>query len=206
MQMRWVGAVALASLAIVQLAVVVGAFAGILEPDFDTVEPLGTIYGIGVALAIGAIAWRRPAPHRWLFRAASAGAVLAALLGAAAWPSLAGRPLILEPAENVRIWSLILADLVFAAWLILVWRLKGTDPPPAVAWLAAFAAVRGILEVLLFLPSLAPAAVPAVQGQDASPILYAFAVAGLVLAGFVIVPLWELAVARWSIRKPVDPV
>jgi hypothetical protein len=189
-----------------QIAVVVGAFAGILDSDFATIETLGTIYGIGVALAIGVIAWRRPATHRWLFRAASVGAALAALLGVAAWASLAGRPLILEPAENVRIWSLILADLVFTAWLIVVWRAKARDPAPAVAWLAAFAAVRGILEVLLFLPSLAPAAVPAPEGGDSSPILYAFAVAGLVLAGFVIVPLWELAVARWLVRQEADPV
>ncbi|MGZ6339481.1 MAG: hypothetical protein ACXWNG_03860, partial [Candidatus Limnocylindrales bacterium] len=115
---------------------------------------------------------------------------------------------LLEPSENVRIACLILADLIFVAWLVMVWCVGGRDRAPGIPWLAAFAAVRGIVEVLLFVPVLtAAAAVPLDQpgGFTGGGMLYAFALAGLVLAGFVIAPLWELALAGWLVLSRDGP-
>ena len=205
MAMRWVGSILLMGVALVQLAVVAGAFSGILDPGYGTLEALGTLYGVGLAVAIAAVAWATvagPGPRQVWRLAIHVVALVAALVGAAAWASLLGVPLLLEPSESVRIGALILADLVFAAWLVVVWRTGGRGRPPAVPWLALFATLRGVLEVLLFLPVLTASAVRPDQtgGFSGGAMLYAFALAGLVLAGFVIAPLWELALARWLVR------
>lgn len=204
MAMRRVGAILLVSVACLQLAVVAGAFSGVLDPGYGTLEWLGALYGVGLAVAIAAAAWTTASAPGW--RAATRLAIhvlalVAVLAAAAAWASLVGQPLLLEPSENVRIGALIVADLLFAGWLIVVWRTGGHGRPPALPWLALFASLRGIVEILLFLPVLTAAIVPVGQagGFSGGGMLYAFALAGLVLAGFVIAPLWELALARWLI-------
>ena len=190
-------------LAVTQLGIIVAAFARVLDPGWGTTEVLGALYGIAVCVAVGAVAVTHPVRRRGLFRTASLAAAAAALVGALCWATLFGRAFLLQASQSPRIWAIIVADLVFAAWLLLA-RLDSTEGrAPGLGWLAAFTAARGGLEGILFFPLLLPATATGDRGGGVtgSPPIFAFLVIGSVLVGFIVIPLWEGALGRWLVRR-----
>ena len=194
-------ATALIAIATLQFGIIVTAVFRLMDPGWPTTDVFGAISWVASAVVVVAFVaspGRRSVP----FLAVSVVALVAALIGAAAWASLAGGTFLVNETEAPRITTLIAVDLVFAAWLVIARFAGSIGGAPVLGGIALFASVRAVLEAAVILPQVMPRTpVACCAGATAGdPML--LAAAGLLLGGFIVFPLWQFALARWLLRGP----
>jgi hypothetical protein len=175
-----------------QLALV-GAIFVPADWDWPILGALGVVYGVALFVAIGGIVAVADVRHARWTGIATLIAALATLVGALAWGSLFGGALLIDPTEAPRIWTLVVTDVVFAAWLILMALDSAAPKAPGLALLALLLSCRAALEVAFFLPLLGPNATSPLDQQPGDSSGAAALILGVVvLGGTVAVAAWEI--------------
>lgn len=185
----------------VQLALV-GAIFLPVDWGWPILGALGVVYGVALFVVIGAIVAVGNVKHaRWM-GIATLIAALATLVGALAWGSLFGGALLIDSSEAPRIWTLVVTDAVFAAWLILMALDSAAPKAPGLALLALLLAFRAALEVVFFLPLLGPNATSPLDQQAGDNSGAAALILGvIVLGGTLVVAAWEIVLGN-RLRQP----
>ena len=204
MKPRSGAAVAVGGLLVILALVQLGLLVALTRPidwGWQVLGALGTVYGLAQVVAIGAVIAVVPVRHEGRVGVATFVAVSAALVGAFCWASLQGGPLLLEQDEVPRILLLIAADGFFAIWLIVLARDSGRCVAPRIDVLAALVGCRVLLELTGLCLWLFPSdSSPRPSGSSSGA---AFLLPGLlVLSAYLLMPCWEIAVARWLVRHP----
>ncbi len=179
------------------------AFGRVLDPGPATFEAIGTIAGLGMAAGAAAVGLERPpASGGWLPRLERA-AIIAGLVSAGTWLSLFGDNFLTY--DTVRIGALVLADVVFAAWLLAISRAFGERGPLEVWPVAVLMTLRAVTEALLFVPVTMPT--PTQPGAQAAPVPLFLGITVLLL-GYLVLAWWEAAVGIrlcWSAWRRSSP-
>ncbi len=183
--------VVLLALGIAQPALLVLAFSRVVDPGWVTFETLGTIVGIGMAVAaaiVGSIGSPRvPA----LFRVLTVIAIVAGLVHAAAWFTLLGRTFYTD--DVLRAGLLVASDVLFAAWIVTAAIIVMPPRAPNLWPVGLFLALRAAVEVWLFAPLTIGGGGPAGPSSGALVLV----VAGTLFFGYVLLATWELTLAKW---------
>jgi hypothetical protein len=185
---RRIGAITLL-VALAQTVLVVLALGRIVDPGSTTFEVIGILVGLG--MATGAFATAFGSPSRNLERSWRIGVlgIVAGLGYGAVWLSLIGGGIRYDDLPRVAV--LITCDVLFTVWLVAAARLASTNGLRAgIGWVALFMTLRAIGELVLCIPLLAPSAGPYVV----------LLVAVVVLVGWIVLALWEIALGIWLLR------
>jgi hypothetical protein len=188
---RPIGAVTLL-VALAQILLVALALGRVLDPGATTFEVIGILVGLG--MATGALATGLGTPSREPRRSRRIGVlgIVAGLGYGAVWLSLIGGGIRYDDLPRVAV--LITCDVLFTFWLVAAARLASSNGLRAgIGWVAVLMTMRAIGELVLCIPVLMPSAGP---GPN-----YAVAfIAVLVLFGWIVLALWEMALGTWLLR------
>jgi hypothetical protein len=204
---RGIGVLLLA-LGVAQLALVV-ALVQPIDWGWQILGILGTTFGLGQFLALAIVFATCDARRKLLVEVVTLIAAMAVLAAAASWASLYGGALLFEADQAPRIWTIILADGGFAVWAIVLALDPSPPNAPGIPALAGLLAIRTVVEWFYFLPILLPTSPPVDQpaGNSGGGTILLFG--AVMLGGYVVIGLWDLALGRWLISgdfgRPVTP-
>ena len=185
----------MATVGVGQLALVVAAFSRVIDPGWPAFGSMGSLAGAGMAV-VGLVHLRfhQAAGKPWV-RVLGLMAVLAGLGYTAAWLTLDGG--VFRTNDAPRVVALTTADLAFAASCLLAaaatWRSRmvGLVGAPIIL------AIRGAIELRYLAGVLDP---PPPNNPGTSSGLEGIFIGVLVVGGWVILALWQLAIAGWLLR------
>lgn len=190
-------AVILIVIASAQLLMVAAMLSHWIETDWVTTPVVASLYGVGLCGALAAMGLRRPTRHRRTFLVLTLLAQAASLAAVVAWTTDFGQALLLDRDHAGRIWTIIAGDLVVALWSAFAWADR-REPIPGLALITGVTLVRAGIEAWLFLPLLLPPAPVDPLARQGMGFMFAIAVVVTVAVGLVLMPLWEIAIARWT--------
>jgi len=168
------------------------ALTRILDPGWTTFGLVGVLSGLGMA-AIGVVAVRSVSWRRRGFSSFGWLAVIAGTVNAVAWGSLLGGTFF--TIDLVRIAAVVAADAAFAVSLAVLRAGLDHEALLGLTAVATLVSARTIAEVLLavlvFLQS----------GERSGSGVVVILLAVVVLFGWVVLAVWEVAVGTWLVRR-----
>src|SRR5690242_6611237 len=190
-------AATVAGLGLAQLVLGALALSRVLDPGPTPFEIIGILVGLGMAGGALACALYLPSRHR-AFKVTGALGVVAGLATAAVWLTWLGTDI--NTGDVARVASLLASDLLFTVWLVAAALLM--DRAWSVAGLigmAVFMTIRAMAEIWLLAQLFTATGGP---GDKIAPMLF---VAVVVLLGWLVLALWEVAFGIRILRRGSPP-
>ncbi len=186
----------LVGLGVAQIGLIVAAFSRVIDPGPPAFNAIGTLAGLGTAVACGVVGAVSRARLPRLVGIATAAAVLAGLVYAGTWLSLLDATFLLDDAP--RIIAVVASDSVLAAWFLLAaWTLVRPRPRD-LAGMGILLMLRAAVEARVAIALLLPTGEPGLGRPGFTAIL----IGVLVLSGFVLLASWEISLSRWMLGRP----
>lgn len=164
-----------------------------IDPGPLTFSIVGVLVGLGMAIASAAYSRFAVPTQRSRVRIFGIVGVVAGWMYAATWASLGGRTFFL--ADAPRIAALVVADIAFVVWILVTATAVGRKRPAALLSAGLLLALRAGLELQYLGSVLYPP--PPTPPQRFTGLLVGL----LVLAGWVVLALWEIGLGRWLLRR-----
>ena len=172
------------------------AFSRIVDPGWPAFDAIGTVAGLGMALVAATVTTFSPSRRPRLVTLFGAVATVAGLVSMGVWLSLWGRTFYTNDVPRVA--ALAATDVAFTVWILAGARYAdrglAASGMARVAWVMT---VRVVVELALVRPVVFPAPTNPGASANVLPVL----AGGMVLLGYLVLGLWEIAVGLW-LRRP----
>jgi hypothetical protein len=190
-EIRRVGAITLL-VALAQISLVALTVERVLDPGATTFEVIGILVGLGMATGACATAFGTPSRNPLKSRRFGVLGIVAGLGYCAVWLSMIGGGIRYDDLPRLAL--LVSCDVLFTVWLVAAARLASSNGLRAgIGWVAVLMTMRAIGELVLCIPVLMPSAGP---GPNYAVVF----IAVLVLFGWIVLALWEMALGIWLLR------